>query len=285
MSGLVHPRANDHRSQGVPTDSETSFSFRIETVHETESTNADLVVRAATGEPGGLVLRADHQTAGRGRLGRRWGAPPGTNLLFSVVVRPGWPVERLPLVTSCLAVALVDALVPLLEAATAEVTAMVKWPNDVLLVDRRSGERVGKVAGVLAELVTEPRVGSVSPAVVVGMGVDVAWPGPGDDAPPGAVSLAGVGVVVEPASLLDRVLEAFGDWLEALGGPAGPATLRAAHLERSATVGRPVRAERIGGDLVGTAINVGIDGALVVATDDGSTVEVLAGDVVHLWTD
>ena len=261
------------------------FSFRIETAHETGSTNADLVMRAAAGEPGGLVLRTDHQTAGRGRLDRRWDAPAGTNLLFSVVVRPGWHVERLSLVTSCLAVALVDALGPLLKTGKADVIAMVKWPNDVLLVDRTSGEPVGKVAGVLAELVAEPRAGSAAPAVVVGMGVDVAWPGPGDDAPPGAVSLAGVGVVVEPASLLDRILETFGDRLEALGDPEGPATLRAAHLERSATVGRSVRAERVGGDLVGTAIDVGIDGALVVATDDGSTVEVLAGDVVHLRTD
>ena len=89
--------------------------FRIEAVAETGSTNADLVARAAAGAQDGLVLRTDHQTAGRGRLDRRWNAPPGTNLLFSVLLRPDWPVERFTLVTSGLAVALVDALGPLFE--------------------------------------------------------------------------------------------------------------------------------------------------------------------------
>ncbi len=286
MSDSTHLGEDDHSSQPDRDGSGWPSRFRVEMVAETGSTNADLVERALAGEPGGLVLRTDHQTEGRGRLDRRWDAPPGTNLLFSVLLRPGWPVERLMLVTSCMAVALVDVLGPRLDERTDEWAAMVKWPNDVLLVDRASGEPVGKVSGILAEMVARPAAdGAGSPAVVVGMGVDVAWPGPGDDAPPGAVSLAGIGVEVEPPALLDEVLEAFDGRLTVLGGADGPASLRDAHRERSATVGRMVRAERDGEDLVGTAVDVGVDGSLVVEVADGSIVRVMAGDVVHLRVD
>ncbi|MDE0834667.1 MAG: hypothetical protein OSA36_10275, partial [Acidimicrobiales bacterium] len=114
---------------------------------ETGSTNADLVAGAVVASdgsvvmPDGSVLVADHQTTGRGRLDRRWDAPPATNLLFSVLLRPTWNPDRHPLVTTTLAVATVDAL------ATLGVLAAVKWPNDVLLVD---GTAPGKVAGILA---------------------------------------------------------------------------------------------------------------------------------------
>ncbi len=127
----------------------------VEHVAETGSTNADLVAGAsgggrggggapAGGMPDGSVLVADHQTAGRGRLDRRWDAPPAANLLFSVLLRPTWDPDRHPLVTTTLAVATVDAL------DTHGVQAAVKWPNDVLLV---GGTAPGKVAGILAELV------------------------------------------------------------------------------------------------------------------------------------
>ncbi len=249
-------------------------------VTETGSTNADLVDRLATGDLGvldGLVLRAHHQTAGRGRLDRRWDAPPGSNLLFSVLLRPGWPAERLSLVTSCLAVSLVEVLDPLVES---DQVPAVKWPNDVLLVDRETDSPTGKVAGILAELVGGRTGGG--PAVVVGMGVNVGWPGPGDDAPPGAVSLAGVGLTIDPSDLLVRVLETFEGYISDMDGPDGPVRLREAYLARSATVGRTVRAEGHEGDFVGTALDVGLDGALVVELADGSIVEVLAGDIVHL---
>jgi len=252
--------------------------FRIETVAETGSTNADLVARAAAGAQDGLVLRTDHQTAGRGRLDRRWNAPPGTNLLFSVLLRPDWPVERFTLVTSGLAVALVDALGPLFETQAVDVEAMVKWPNDVVLFDRETGLLQGKVAGILAEMVA-------GPAAVVGMGVNVSWPGPDDSAPPGAVSLVGIGAEVDPSVLLDNVLWSLDRHLTTLGGPDGPTALSEAHRERSATIGRNVRVERDGDDLTGRAVDVAVDGALVVEVADGSTVEVLAGDVVHLRVD
>ena len=279
MSGPVHPIGDEFRSQPVLAVSVTPTRFRIETISETGSTNADLVLRASRGEPDGLVLRTDYQTAGRGRLNRKWDAPPCTNLLFSVLHRSYLPVERLSLVTSCLAMSLVDALEPLLAPTT---VAKVKWPNDVLLVDQASGLVIGKVAGVLAELVAETLADS--PAVVAGMGVNVAWPKPEDLAPTDSISLISVGVEADPASLMEKVLQVFDTYLSLLASSDGPVSIRDSHRERSATIGREVRIKRRGTELFGTAVDLRVNGALVVTSIDGLITEVLAGDVTHLRT-
>ena len=110
-------------------------------VEETGSTNADLVELADTAEVGS-VLVAGHQTAGRGRLDRRWDAPPGANLLMSVLLRPTGGPDRRSLITSTLAVAVVDALTDLFDLQGP--TVGIKWPNDVLI----GGLKVG---GILCE--------------------------------------------------------------------------------------------------------------------------------------
>ena len=110
----------------------------MEWVAETGSTNADLLTAARAGAPSGTVLVADHQTAGRGRLGRQWHAPPGSSLLASILFHePGR--TALHRYTQAVGVAAVEAC-----RSTAGVTAALKWPNDLLV-----GER--KLAGVLAE--------------------------------------------------------------------------------------------------------------------------------------
>ena len=265
-------------------------------VAETGSTNADLVAGAAVASggsvvmPDGSVLVADHQTAGRGRLDRRWDAPPAANLLFSVLLRPTWDPGRHPLVTTTLAVATVDAL------GTHGVQAAVKWPNDVLLV---GGTAPGKVAGILAELVAggpagggglipagsgglpDETSGGASVAIVVGMGVNVGWPALSDDAPPGATSLAAAGHAIDRADLLESVLARFEARLTDLEAPDGPERLRLAHLERSATVGVEVRVDMPDGPVTGTAVGLALDGSLLVDSGDGP-VSFRAGDVVHL---
>jgi len=117
-------------------------------VDETETTQALL----AADDPEGAVAAADHQTAGRGRLGRPWTAPPGTAITASVLLRPtaGAPVQQLSLVAGL-------AVAETVEAAL-DLSAQIKWPNDVM-VDRR------KIAGILAEA----RDG----IVVVGIGLNV----------------------------------------------------------------------------------------------------------------
>ena len=241
----------------------------LEHVEATGSTNADLIARARTATDG-TVRVTDHQTAGRGRLGRRWDAPPGTNLLVSVLVRPDWPPDYHALVTPALAVATVDAL------ARAGVSTGVKWPNDLVV---EGGPAAGKVAGILAEYTSGPPA-----AVIVGLGLNLAWPAAGDDAPPGATSLQACGHILDRWDLLAVVLAGFDAQLGDLAVAGGPERLREAHLGRSLTVGRRVRADTLTGPVEGTAVGIATDGSLLVQPDSGQDhlVSVAAGDVTHL---
>lgn len=225
-----------------------------------DSTNRWVAEQAAAGAAEGLVAVADDQSAGRGRLGRSWEAPPGTCLLMSVLLRPGLPASRLHLATTLVGLAARQAC-----AQVAGVTAALKWPNDLLARAAGSGTTVGdaKLAGVLAE--------GVAGAVVVGLGLNVSW------APAGAVSLrdAGSGPVDRGellAAVLSGVEARYGDW-DAVAGE-----YRAA----CATVGRRVRVEQAGATLVGRADTLDADGRLVLVDDTGRRVAVAAGDIVHV---
>ena len=217
---------------------------------ETGSTNDDLVRMARDGAPAGTVLVADHQTAGRGRLDRRWEAPPGTNLLASLLLRP--TDRALHHCTWTVALAARSAC-----ATVAGVSPDLKWPND-LLVDGR------KLAGLLAE--------SVDGAVVVGIGLNVGW------APDGATCLA-ASSSARPSPI--DVLAAMLPEIDRLAS-GGTGALAAEYRAALATIGMDVRVERTAlAPLLGRAVGVLDDGRLVVATADGD-VAVAAGDVVHL---
>lgn len=242
-------------------------------VAETGSTNADLLALAADGAPDGIVLVTDHQTAGRGRLGRTWEAPSGSSLLASVLVRPALEPGRLHLVTTAAAVAASDAC-----DAVAGVRPRLKWPNDLVVAAPDGTDR--KLAGLLAET---SLVGDEVAGLVVGMGCNVRWPTP---LPPELAATA-TALNLETDAEVDReeLLAAWLRGLEALlaplGSPAGRDALLLRYRHLSATLGREVRVELAGGALRGTAIDVTDDGHLLVDVA-GEPVEVTAGDVVHL---
>jgi BirA family biotin operon repressor/biotin-[acetyl-CoA-carboxylase] ligase len=221
-----------------------------------DSTNRYLLADAAL--PDGVVAVADEQTAGRGRHGRTWSARPGAALLGSVRLRPALPAERLHLVTLACAVAATDAV-----EEVAGFAARVKWPNDVVVDDR-------KLAGILAEA-------DGTGAVVVGMGLNLR-----SDAYPEELAELATACdrhASEPVGrddLLCAWLRAFDAGLDALDG------IVAAAVERSATLGRAVRVELARESFTGTATRLTGEGYLVVARDDGSETVVTAGDVVHL---
>ena len=238
------------RPDAIPTGTEPSRwppGWHVEVVDETGSTNADLLAAVAAGAPDRSVRMARHQTAGRGRLDRRWEAPPGANLLVSLLFRgvvapPHELVQRVGL-------AALDAC-----ERIAGVRASLKWPNDLLVDDR-------KLAGILAQS-TAADDGRV---VVVGIGLNIGW------APDGAARL-GDGIV--PETVLFALLEAF-DSL--------PVDLHDRYRERLGTLGRTVRVQRTDDTIVeGRALDVEADGRLVVLDGCGITHRIDTGDVTHL---
>ncbi len=244
----------------------------VRRVAETGSTNTDLLTLARTGAPEGVVLVTDHQTAGRGRLGRVWEAPPGSSLLVSVLCRPVLPLARVHLVTVAAGLAAADAL-----EEVAGFRPSLKWPND-LVVETPAGTR--KLAGLLAESVVE---GSTLTAVVVGMGMNVRWPDPLPEEL--AATATAVNHVAGREVAVDDVLPA---WLAALDrryaalhAEGGVAATAEAHRAACSTLGRRVRVELADGVVEGDAVDVDDDGHLVLDAD-GIRQTVAVGDVVHL---
>lgn len=230
-------------------------------VEQTGSTNADLLGLARSGAPAGTVVRAGHQTAGRGRLGRSWEAAPGTSLLASVLL----DVEAVPfLAVARVALAVADACLEL-----AGVGAALKWPNDLVVGDR-------KLAGLLAE------TDGGAPTFVVGVGCNVAWPTlaerPAELADRVAALSDHTPEPPDPGLLLDAMLARLDAWLL-----APPEEVLGAYRSRCSTLGRPVRVQLADGSLEGTATGITSSGELAVIHEGGIEV-VSAGDVVHVRT-
>ena len=245
-------------------------------VAETGSTNRDLLSEASAGAPEGIVLVADHQSAGRGRLDRTWSAPPGASLLVSVLLRPRLAPADAFLLTAAAALAACQAC-----SQVAAVFPGIKWPNDLMIV---AGERFAgrKLAGILAESVI---VGGRVEAVVVGMGLNVNWPEVLPAELDGtAVALDHVvGHPVDREALLVAWLRHLDAWLDLVETSAGRELLLVRMRETSATLGRRVRVELGAGTVEGTAVDVTAAGHLLVLPDGaGEAIEVAVGDVVHL---
>lgn len=228
----------------------------------TGSTNDDAIAEARAGAPEGLVIGADHQDAGRGRRGRRWVAAPGDAILVSVLLRPRVaPVDAgfLPIVV---AVAVADALGP---------GARIKWPNDVLIGDR-------KVVGILCEMSADQE--HVAWAVV-GVGVNVAAAPDLDDARWRAGALDDAGTRGRPrADVLVDLLNALGDrysrWIA-----DGPDTVLAEFTRRDALAGRYVEAS-VGREVV-TGVCVGLDALGRLLVRDGDRTRALgSGEVTRV---
>jgi len=226
---------------------------RIHQLDEVDSTQSVLSELARDGAPEGTVVTARHQTGGRGRRGRRWWDEPGQSLLMSVLLRPRVPPSRVPQLSLLGGLAMIDALL-----AAAGVTARIRWPNDVLV-----GQR--KVCGILSEA-SSGRDGQVE-HVIVGIGLNIDQARFPDELLPVASSLRlATGRSHDHARVLECVLAAldrrYAEWLG--GGFAG---LRTVWREHSLTIGARVPLPG-GGD--GVAVDVDADGALLVDAGDGA---------------
>ena len=242
----------------------------IQLVASTGSTNADLAAAARDGAPEGVVLLAEEQTLGRGRLDRGWVSPPQAGLTLSVLLRPptDLPVSRwgwLPLLAG---VALADGV-----RDRSQIATRLKWPNDLLL-----GEHRRKAAGVLAEVVDD--------AVVIGIGLNVSTRA--DELPEHATSLTlEAAANTDRDSLLRAVLREieirYRRWCRSLGDAADSGLL-ASYVEACDTLGRRVSiAVPAGPPIHGHAEAVDSAGRLLLRTD-GALRAVAAGDVTHVRT-
>jgi len=234
-------------------------------IEETGSTNVDLVLRASEA-PDDLILVSDHQTAGKGRLGREWNSPKGLNLLCSFLLTSKWTKNKNPLVTSSLALGVVKYL------STIDVFALVKWPNDIVIPERKGK----KISGILAEQVE----GDIE-RIVVGMGLNISWPSSSGEGPPDAISLKMLDVTLDRWTVLAGIIENFEKQLKRLEQSNGSVTLRQDHVANSATIGNQVRVETANNIIVGSAEDITEEGLLVV-NDGNQDLYISVGDVVNL---
>lgn len=238
----------------------TSSRWRdLEHIEVTDSTNAVVAARSRAGAPPGLVIVAEHQTAGRGRLGRRWEDRPGGSLLVSCLVDAP---PRPTLVPLAAGVAVADVV------AGAGAVPELKWPNDILIAGR-------KCAGVLVEALAQPQ------RLVIGIGVNTDWRGEaGAGSPTTWTSLAEeLGQDVDRYDILVHLLAALEHRLDA--AEQKPRALLVSYRALCVTLGRDVDVETPGGVITGLAADVDERGALLVRTEAGK-VAIDAGEVTRM---
>jgi BirA family transcriptional regulator, biotin operon repressor / biotin---[acetyl-CoA-carboxylase] ligase len=232
------------------------IAFDVRHYDSVGSTNDEALRLAREGAAHGTVVHADEQTAGRGRLSRRWLSPPG-NVYLSVVLRPNLPAARAVEIGFVAALAVADAVDALLPR---QLRSTLKWPNDVLVRD-------GKIAGILAD--------QADGALILGIGLNVLQA-------PGGMShqvstIVGCGGLATVDGARDRLLTSLATWFD-IWQQDGFAPIRAAWLARAHPIGSSLNV-RLGEQFVaGTFAGIDDDGTLLLDTSD-ERVRIVAGDV------
>ncbi|HSK62195.1 MAG TPA: biotin--[acetyl-CoA-carboxylase] ligase [Pyrinomonadaceae bacterium] len=231
------------------------------------STNTEVARLAAQGAEEGLVVVADEQTAGRGRLQRAWSSPKGAGLYFSILLRPALALERWPLITFVAALATGDAL-----REAAQVETDIKWPNDLLASER-------KICGILAEAIETP----AGRAVVVGIGTNLTNEAFSSELVNVATSVAQEsGRAPERETILTALLPALARWYLLLHEAEGAEEIVAAWASRSSyAAGKLVQVMNGEEVLQGITRGVANDGALRLETAQGLQL-IRAGDVTSV---
>lgn len=266
LRGVNQPSATPPPEKQNPLPGEPRLGPIIR-LPEVDSTNRYLLDAAREGEASGTVVVADHQSAGRGRLGRTWVAPAGASLLMSVLLRPEIAIDSVHLLTMAAGLAMADAV-----EAVAGFTPILKWPNDLLANDPQGGNR--KLCGMLTE---SEIADGVLRCVVVGIGVNVQW----SDFPEELTETATACNLIAGRDISrDELLEAFIDRYSSMLNSLD--VVLSDYRARLGTLSTRVRIELAGEAFEGVAEGVSDDGGLEVRTDAGVLRIITAGDVVHL---
>jgi BirA family biotin operon repressor/biotin-[acetyl-CoA-carboxylase] ligase len=237
------------------------FGASVAYYEQVGSTNDIARKLAEAHAPEGTLVVADEQTAGRGRLGRTWIAPPDTSLLMSVIFRPTFPAgQAYRLVMACgLAAAEASELVTGVEVG-------VKWPNDLHIAGL-------KVAGILPESAI---IAEKLAWVIVGMGINVnqAFTAPDPLAATATSLRMAAGQEIDRGELLGAIMKHLRSWHERIGGAA----LAEAWRDRCMTIGQRIRVETKGLVVEGVAQDIDPGGALWLQEDTGARRLVAAGE-------
>jgi BirA family biotin operon repressor/biotin-[acetyl-CoA-carboxylase] ligase len=256
-----------------------AYPSRLEWFDRVGSTNDVVAGWLRDGVPEVCVAAADEQTAGRGRNGRSWTAPPGAALLCSIGFRPTWlDPERAWRLAAIVSLAMADAAEA--EAGLAPGTIRLKWPNDLVI----ETDAVRKVAGALGET---DGLGTADARAIIGIGVNAAWRRadfpPDIEATMTSLGEAARGQPIDRHALLDGFVDRLGARVDALRDGRFDS---GAWSERQLTNGRPVRLEQPDGRAE-TVQALAVDpdtGALIVggATPEAGPRRVLVGEIRHL---
>ena len=237
----------------------------------TDSTNAAALTAGEQGAAPGTVVVADSQTDGRGRLNRSWLSPPGMGLYFSVVLRPALAVEDLPKITLAVGLAVSKAV-----EAEYDVSPQIKWPNDLLLGERKFG-------GILTETGSLQTIPSGQhPLVVVGVGLNLFPPEGGfpPELKERATSLSlHADRKIARELLIEACVKAIEEMLQRLEADDFPAIL-SEWMQRDATKDRILNwVTPMGKEVTGVSLGPGPDGLLHIRDAEGAVHAVLSGDV------
>jgi BirA family biotin operon repressor/biotin-[acetyl-CoA-carboxylase] ligase len=236
--------------------------------HTLDSTNSKAYQLALNGAEEGEVVIAESQEKGRGRLGRQWFSPPFLNLYLSVILRPKILPHQAPLITLMAAVATADAI-----QKFSGFIPLIKWPNDILLRDR-------KVAGLLNEINSEmDRIHFV----ILGIGVNLNMSQKMFLKKIRSVATSlkiEMGQTISRKAFLQSLLQELEKWYT-IFVKEGNAIILKAWRDRAHVKGRRVKVTSFGETLVGMAVDVDSDGALILETEEGKRKRVVAGDVEY----
>ncbi|MFQ5596925.1 MAG: biotin--[acetyl-CoA-carboxylase] ligase [Nitrospiria bacterium] len=234
-----------------------------------DSTNRLALEMESMGPAGGILILADAQKAGKGRLGRRWFSPPHSNIYLSLLLHPTLAINEYPLFSLASALGTIAGI-----QKVTGTTAGIKWPNDIFIHHK-------KIGGILLETKTSCHK---TPALVIGIGINVNLDM--NDMPKelrnAATSLkVEFGRRIDRTQLVKALIEALADQIVALeGGNKDAMILSSRH--HCITLGRWVRIETPNEDFEGRAENIGMDGSLLIRMDNGKRRKLQLGEVTHL---
>lgn len=232
---------------------------------ELSSTNLQAKLDAENGACQGALIVADMQTAGRGRRGRAWSSPAGTNVYFTLILKPDYGPGHTSMVTLVMGLAVAEGI-----RKTCGVEAGIKWPNDIVVNGK-------KVCGMLAEMSVER---DYVHYVVIGVGINVRLQEFAPEIADTATSLCQEsGHRVSRAELIVNVMKSFEDTYETFCAAGNLSGLMARYNKLLVNRGREVRVLDPKGEFRGISGGINETGELLVKREDGSLAEVYAGEV------